>query len=125
MSDGELRRLARRALASETEEDQACLGREYLRVSADQGDVFRMRVSIPGSNQLELETRAHRILFSYETPVAFNVKRTGGWFRSKGPETGGKWSRTTVKHVNAWLNRAPTDHVEAVDQSELESLLDT
>ena len=125
MADGELRRLARRALATDTEEALARLGREYLRATADAPEPFRMRISVPGSNQLELETRAHRIFFSYETPVAFHVKSTGRWFRSKFKPDGARWSRTTVKHINAWLNRAGPNHVETVEQSELESLLDT
>lgn len=123
MSDGELKRLARRAATDGGDTDAlAALGREYLRVTAGEAASFRMRLRIKGSNQTELETASHCILFSYETPVAFTVKSTGRWFRSACQSDGSKWSRTTVKHINAWV---PTEEKpEHVPQSELEGLLD-
>jgi len=121
MSDGELRRHARRAAIEGTDEALARLGREYLRVTGSDPEPFRMRVRMLGSNQTELETASHRILFSYETPVAFNIKSTGRWFRSASQPDGSKWSRTTVKHINAWTQ---ADKPESVPQAELESLLD-
>ena len=123
MSDGELRRIARRATLEGTDEALARLGLEYLRSQSQADDPFRMRVRMLGNNQTELETASHRILFSYETPVAFTVKSTGRWFRSAGT-AGAKWSRTTVKHINSWFNDASDCKIESVPQSELESLLD-
>jgi len=47
-------------------------------------------------NQNEVITAHARILFSYQTPVAASVD--GKWFR-----TAQKWSKTTSKHINAWI----------------------
>jgi len=121
MADGELRRLAKRASADGTTYALSALGREYLRVTASDPEPFRMRLRMLGSNQTELETTNHRILFSYETPVAFVVKSTLRWFRSKGQDNGTKWGRTTMKHINRWVEGTDED---IVLQSEIEGLLD-
>jgi len=38
------------------------------------------------------------ILFSYKTPVAFYEMNTGNYYR-----TSQKWSKTTSRHINQWL----------------------
>jgi hypothetical protein len=81
-----------------------------------------MRLRIVGRNQTELTTAKHRILFSYETPVAFNVKATGRWFKADKDADGERWSRTTVKHINAWI--PSEEKPETVPQREIEGLLD-
>ena len=55
------------------------------------------------------------ILFSYKTPVAAYVPGTG-YVR-----TNYKWSRTTSKHINAWLRNVGI--VGSVDQSFLDNLV--
>ena len=53
------------------------------------------------SNMTLLETPAHIVLFSYETPVASFDKGTYSFHR-----TAKKWSMTTTRHINKWLNGA-------------------
>lgn len=58
------------------------------------------------------------VLFSYNTPVACYLPHpcgelSAGWYR-----TSKKWSRTTSKHINAWV---PRDAM-AIDQHILDSL---
>ena len=55
-------------------------------------------------------TSVYKILFSYETPVAYTVNTPSGrlWFRTKE-----HYSRTTTKHINSWL---PKDLAEEVEQ---------
>lgn len=55
-----------------------------------------------GSNQTEVETRKGRILVSYSTPVA-------AWINGKAYRTAKKWSVTTSRHINAWLNGAKAE----------------
>ena len=50
-----------------------------------------------GSNQTELEIKGARVLFSYSTPVACQLNN--GYYR-----TSKKWSVTTSRHINEWLN---------------------
>ncbi len=51
------------------------------------------------SNMTELELSDNiRILFSYKTPVAV-YDGQGNFYR-----TSYKWSRTTSKHINKWLD---------------------
>lgn len=52
-----------------------------------------------GSNQTEIETSKATILFSYKTPVAACMKDGSGFFR-----TSKKWSMTTSRHINKWLD---------------------
>lgn len=74
-----------------------------------------MRVKNIGSNKTEVETDKFRILVSYETPVAFEDKNTGDVFR-----TAKKWSVTTSKQINQWLDGRKALEVP---QSTLDSLL--
>lgn len=67
------------------------------------------------ANQTELHTNDRAVIFfSYDTPVAAQLAG-GGFIR-----TNMKWSVTTSKHINQWL-----DGVEAkeVDQSVLDGLV--
>ena len=57
-----------------------------------------MKVKSLGANKTELEIGNCVILFSYKTPVAAFISGQG-YFRT---ET--KWSKTTSKHINQWLN---------------------
>lgn len=52
-----------------------------------------------GSNQTQLTlNNGTEVFFSYETPVAAYVEGEGYLRTSK------KWSVTTSKHINRWLN---------------------
>ncbi len=56
-----------------------------------------MKVKNVGSNMTELNlTDGTVVLFSYETPVAAEYE--GGIYR-----TTYKWSQTTTRHINKWL----------------------
>ena len=58
-----------------------------------------------------------RVLFSYNTPVAYSVVTPEGklFFR-----TGQFYSRTTTKHINSWL---PKDQAEEVEQSVIDDVV--
>lgn len=66
-----------------------------------------MKLKQVGSNQTELELNdGTLVFFSYETPVAARLSR--GYapaFGGESVKTSKKWSRTTSKHINQWLNR--------------------
>jgi len=72
-----------------------------------------MNIKQLGSNQTELEIKGARVLFSYSTPVA--CESVGKWYR-----TSKKWSNTTTRHINSWLEGA---EAEAVPQEFFENLL--
>ena len=57
-----------------------------------------MKLKILGQNQTEIWLKDKIILFSYNTPVAYYVKKTGRYFK-----TDKKWSNTTQKHISTWL----------------------
>ena len=59
-----------------------------------------MKVRNIGSNQTEVEANGKMILVSYQTPVACQIEGEGFYRTSK------KWSVTTSKHINKWLNGA-------------------
>ena len=61
------------------------------------------------------------ILFSYETPVAAFVQNFGPYNRCIYIQTDVKYSRTTSKHINAYL--PDTEKAMKVDQSTFDSLL--
>jgi hypothetical protein len=71
-----------------------------------------MKLQPIGSNQnvLTLDDGT-RVLFSYETPVAF--ERMGRFSR-----TSRKYSVTTSKHINAWVgsncSTVPQDEINAI-----------
>ena len=67
-----------------------------------------------GGNVNEVETDDAIILFSYSTPVAYQDKATGVFYR-----TNERFSVTTSRHINKWL-----DGVEATEvaQTDIENL---
>lgn len=75
-----------------------------------------MSIKVIGSNQTEVNTGRYSVLFSYNTPVAYWDSQTLKFYR-----TGKKWSVTTSKHINAWLDGRKA---ETVDQCVLDNLLD-
>lgn len=74
-----------------------------------------MKINNLGANKTEIETDLYIVFFSYKTPVAYNAKDGSGFFR-----TSKKWSVTTSKHINQWLDGAKAKEVE---QSVLDNLL--
>lgn len=50
-----------------------------------------------GSNQTELSANGMIVLFSYQTPVASYID--GIYYRTEQ-----KYSKTTSKHINAWID---------------------
>jgi hypothetical protein len=60
---------------------------------------IHMQVEAIGSNMTQVETENYIILVSYKTVVAYENKQTGELFR-----TDKKWSTTTSKHINKWLD---------------------
>ena len=74
-----------------------------------------MKVKKLGSNQTEVSTEKAKILVSYSTPVAACMNDGSGFIR-----TSKKWSVTTSRHINKWLEGA---NAKEVDQSVLDSLL--
>ena len=74
-----------------------------------------MRITKPGPNTTELDLNdGTSVFFSYKTPVAAYVLGRGF------VKTSTKYSVTTSKHVNQWLDGR--NH-ETVDQSELDALV--
>ena len=73
-----------------------------------------MKLRSIAQNQTEITTETHRVLFSYETPVACFSFKDCRYFRTEK-----SWSVTTTKHINKWL-----DGVEAakIPQSMLDGL---
>lgn len=84
-----------------------------------------MKLKQIGSNQTEVQRQQKvnggvatvAVLYSYETPVAYTVTWPDGGFVAR--RTNQYYSRTTSKHINAWLGS--TNHCEA-DQSEIDAM---
>lgn len=74
-----------------------------------------MKLKPLASNMTELVTNKAVILFSYSTPVAACMEDGSGFIR-----TSKRWSVTTSKHINKWLDGAKAREVE---QSELDALV--
>ena len=71
-----------------------------------------MKISNVGSNMTQLTIDGAVVLFSYETPVAACID--GEYVR-----TSKKWSVTTSRHINKWLNgvvarEVSQDHLDGV-----------
>ena len=67
-----------------------------------------MKVSNVGSNMTQITTNDGTcILFSYETPVSACMGDGSGFVR-----TAKKWSSTTSRHINKWLDGASAKEVE-------------
>lgn len=79
-----------------------------------------MRLKQLGTNVTLIEKgdlTSTQILFSYETPVAINWLGSGYTF-----VTDVKYSKTTTKHINAWLKDNTKElGVKEVSQSWIES----
>jgi hypothetical protein len=75
-----------------------------------------MKIKPIGSNQTEaIMNDGTIIFFSYETPVAAYLPSRSGFIK-----TDTKFSVTTSKHINKWLNGAKA---ETVPQEVLNSLI--
>lgn len=74
-----------------------------------------MRLRKLGPQETEVETPDHKILFSYEVPVAYFDKKDNKFYRSKV-----KYSTTTSRHVNKWLKGKDA---EERDQAVIDKLL--
>lgn len=72
-----------------------------------------MKVRIVGPNQTEVILSDRSLFFSYETLVGLRLSGVG-YFR-----TSTKYSKTTSRHVNQWLDGVAAKEVE---QDELEQL---
>ena len=61
------------------------------------------------ANMTEVSFGKYRILFSYETPVAYEIVSgdQSGVYR-----TDKFWSRTTTRHINQWLNGRFASNIE-------------
>ena len=70
-------------------------------------------VKVIGSNMTEVRCEKGIILVSYETPVAACLN--GQYIR-----TAKKWSNTTTRHINKWLEGM---QAKTVEQSVLDGLL--
>ena len=58
-----------------------------------------MKLTPLKSNMTEITTKSKRILFSYQTPVAYQeLTDVGDYYR-----TDCRWSQTTTRHINQWL----------------------
>jgi hypothetical protein len=74
-----------------------------------------MSLKVLGSNQTQItKSDGTRILFSYSTPVAAYVPGRG-YIR-----TATSYSKTTAKHINAWLSGTKA---ATVPPSELDALM--
>lgn len=56
-----------------------------------------LHISPIGANQTELSFNGAKVLFSYQTPVA-------AWINGQYYKTDKKWSVTTSKHINKWVD---------------------
>ena len=126
MSHIELRRLTRVAQSDPTSiSSLACIGRAYLRHVDASIPAFRIGFRRLGKNQTELETREHRILFSFEAPVAAYVKASGLALRTSEDSDGARWSQVTIKHINAWMSALNPQAIEKATADDIARLLDT
>lgn len=60
---------------------------------------MQLTVQPIASNMTLLQTESSLVLFSYATPVAVYDKRNHDYFK-----TAKKWSKTTTRHINKWLD---------------------
>tara|TARA_B100001996_G_scaffold256547_1_gene199370 strand:+ start:152 stop:385 length:234 start_codon:yes stop_codon:yes gene_type:complete len=75
-----------------------------------------MKLTPIAANQTELTlNNGTQVFFSYKTPVAAYCSDSGKFIR-----TDYKWSVTTSRHINKWLD---TRIAESVDQSVLDNLV--
>jgi hypothetical protein len=65
----------------------------------------KMKLRLIGSNQTELDLGFAQVFFSYETPVAARIT-DGSLIRTQT-----RYSVTTTKHINNWLQGCDCDRV--------------
>ncbi len=75
-----------------------------------------MKLKQLGSNMTELDINGAQVFFSYETPVAARTE-TGELLR-----TSTKYSVTTTRHINKWLQGC---EAEEVPQAVINKLVET
>ena len=75
-----------------------------------------MKIKQLGSNMLELDINGAQVFYSYETPVAARTE-TGELLR-----TSTKYSVTTTRHINKWLQGC---EAEKVPQAVINKLVET
>lgn len=73
-----------------------------------------MKLNPIGPNQTELIFDNHKVLFSYETPVAYHKFNT-----DEVCKTSVVYSKTTNKHVKNWIDSNGAKVVTIVDQAEV------
>lgn len=61
-----------------------------------------MKLKVVGSNMTEVEAGNALVLFSYSTPVAARYMNPAG--ETEYIKTSKKWSATTSRHINKWLD---------------------
>ena len=71
---------------------------EPIKTKIKQLGVTKMKLRLIGSNQTELDLGFAQVFFSYETPVAARIT-DGSLIRTEQ-----KYSVTTSKHINKWLD---------------------
>ena len=89
-----------------------------------------LKLKVIGSNQTEIKTNKHTVLFSYDTPVLLHTHYGEGnrpvVFITNGANEKGKQirTRTTSGHINSYVKDLPSnwDRLD-VDQEELENIL--
>lgn len=64
---------------------------------------MNLKLNPIGANQTTIETEDLTVLFSYKTPVAC-VKRSDKSGKFEFFKTNKKWSKTTSRHINRWLD---------------------
>ena len=74
-----------------------------------------MHIESIGSNQTELTFNKGQVLFSYKTPVAAYTPSLGYI------KTATKWSSTTSRHINKWLEGVTAT---VVNQEVLDNLVE-
>lgn len=89
-----------------------------------------LKLTTLGSNQTEIETSKHTVLFSYTTPVVVHTNYVAGQkpvvFITNGANKKGKRirTRTTSGHINSYVKDLPSSWERFdVDQEELENIL--
>ena len=81
-----------------------------------------MKLTPIRANMTEVELGDKTILFSYQTPVAYHEAGIGYAKTSK------RWSNTTSRHINQWLelngyDASRGDGLREVSQEELDNLV--
>jgi hypothetical protein len=90
-------------------------------------DINKMKLKSIAKNQTELTYTSlyHEVtfLFSYETPVCQFVKntKTGTTILFK---TDKKFSQTTTRHINQFIDRYPAKKIETIKQKHIETMKD-